>query len=294
MAVVFKRCCDPLFYIAKRQRCGSGGNAGKEHQNSLGGDWLSNHVNPEGMEEPNTGYQSPVFLHPEPRKNNDPLGIENKLQLNRADSPSEYELPLLFVENEGQFHDTILFQMRNGDNIANLSTDSIAVTRIVPIKNDDLSVDEIRANDFSLVPPDQIHSRAYTPQQMVNFSFIFEGANPNPTIKAINLLYTKVSYLIGDNRASWPLGVSAWAGVRYENLYEGVDLEITSESGNWKWRVFADDQKALAQVRLRIEGADQLRLTNDALLLSTRAGDFSFPLIDIAEEQASGHIAQAA
>lgn len=241
------------------------------------------YVNPEGMDDSTIGYQHPVYSHPKPRINNGLLEIENKLQVDKVDSPSVHDLPLLFVENEGQFHDTILFQMKDGDNTANFSTNSITVSRIMPIMNEGFSGEVLLEKDFSLAPPDQIHSRAYTPSQMVNFRFTFEGADPNPTIKAINLLDTKVSYLIGDNRASWPLGVSAWAGVRYENLYEGVDLEITSEKGNWKWRVFADGQEALAQVRLRIEGADQLQLNNEYLLFSTQAGDFNFPLIEIAE-----------
>ncbi len=54
----------------------------------------------------------------------------------------------------------------------------------------------------------------------------FVGANPQPQIETINRLDTKVSYFIGNDPEQWRAEVPVWGGVRYVDLYPGVDLEV--------------------------------------------------------------------
>jgi hypothetical protein len=65
----------------------------------------------------------------------------------------------------------------------------------------------------------------------VNIKISFPGANPNARIEPFNRLDTVVSYFIGNDPAKWHVAVPVWGGVRYVDLYPGVDLELTGENG---------------------------------------------------------------
>jgi hypothetical protein len=49
---------------------------------------------------------------------------------------------------------------------------------------------------------------------------------PHPRLEPTTRLETKVSYFLGKDPASWHADVPVWGGVRYVDLYPGVDLEI--------------------------------------------------------------------
>ena len=70
-----------------------------------------------------------------------------------------------------------------------------------------------------------------------------------------------------------------WGGVRYVDLYPGVDLEITSEGGQMVQRLAARPGADLSAVQLRVEGADAVAVDGDALRLSTAAGEVALPLL---------------
>ena len=139
-------------------------------------------------------------------------------------------------------------------------------------------------------------TRAPVAQPAVNLRLSFPGANPHPTLEPFDRRETHVSYFIGDDPAKWRADVPVWGGVRYRNLYPGLDLEITGEDGQWQWRLAPcpaqsggrSQESAVERpgVILRVEGADAVALDGDALRLSTGAGDLALPLL-LAEE-ASG------
>ena len=63
--------------------------------------------------------------------------------------------------------------------------------------------------------------------------------------------------------------VPVWGGVRYVDLYPGVDLEITSEGGQMVQRLAARPDANLSAIRLQVAGADAVTVDGDALRLST-------------------------
>ncbi len=122
-------------------------------------------------------------------------------------------------------------------------------------------------------------SAAKKPRKGVNLRLNFVGANPNPRIESFDPLDAKVSYFIGNDSTKWKSNVPTWGGVRYVGLYPGVDLEISSEKGQWVWRFITDDPAQLVKVRLRVNGHNAMRLDNDRLRFNTLIGDLTLPLI---------------
>lgn len=84
----------------------------------------------------------------------------------------------------------------------------------------------------------------------------FIGANPNARLVPFKPLDTVVSYFIGSNPEGWHPDVPAWGGVRYVELYPGVDLEITAEKGGVAQRLVAQPDAGVDMVRMHVEGAE--------------------------------------
>ena len=59
----------------------------------------------------------------------------------------------------------------------------------------------------------------------------FAGANPQPRLEAFQRLETHVSHFLGNAPTKWHADVPIWAGVRYLDLYPGMDLEVGGEQG---------------------------------------------------------------
>ena len=109
---------------------------------------------------------------------------------------------------------------------------------------------------------------------------------------------TRVSYFTGHDPVKWQAGVPVWGGVRYVDLYPGLDLEITSENGQLVQRLVRRDQVSektndsaqleaqgtvsLQDISLRVEGAESLALDDTGHLhLTTAVGEFTLPLLQV-------------
>jgi hypothetical protein len=81
-----------------------------------------------------------------------------------------------------------------------------------------------------------------------------------------------------------------WGGVRYKDLYPGIDLEITGENGRLVQRLVARPGADLSAVRLRVEGADAVELAGgEGLHLTTTVGDFTLSLLTVEGATPDGH-----
>jgi len=178
----------------------------------------------------------------------------------------------MFIQNVGQFADGARFQVRGGDKTIWLTEDGIWVTVLEkPPK-----------------PKEPLQSRKF---DAVNIKLSFPGANPHPRIEPFNRLDTVVSYFIGNDPTKWHVAVPVWGGVRYVDLYPGVDLELTGENGQVVPRLVAHPGADLSAVRLRVEGAKEVALLpspdvgrgagGEGLLLRTALGEFTLPLFQV-------------
>jgi hypothetical protein len=178
---------------------------------------------------------------------------------------------LVFIENAGQWDDGPRFQVFGGPAAAIwLSEDAIWLTVVEsPSEDARLPLDSGRTGPQ---PTDE-------PRQAANIRLSFVGANPHPRLEGFNRPETRVSFFTGDDPANWQSGVPAWGGVRYVELYPGIDLELTGEQGGLVPRLAARPGADLSVVRLRVEGADAVAVEGDALRLRTAAGDALWPLL---------------
>lgn len=170
---------------------------------------------------------------------------------------------VLFVENIGQFPSPARFQVRGEGRTIWLAEDGLWIT-------------------------------ALERSQGANLKLSFTGANPHPRLEPFNPLETQVSYFTGNDPAGWHTAAPAWGGVRYVDLYPGADLEVTGQGGRVVQRLVcrANCSFLPEAIRLRIEGAEEVTLDGQDLLLQTAAGAFSLPLLTLAA--GSGAVSTAA
>lgn len=180
-----------------------------------------------------------------------------------AQPPDSGPAPLLFIENAGQFDAEARFQVQSAQGSLWLAENALWVTILEKAGDED------------------------TARQGCNLRFTFEGAKSTPRLEPFNRLDTHLSYFIGNDPAQWRTDVAVWGGVRYLDLYPGMDLEVSGADGKLTLRWIAQEDADLDQVRLRVEGGEVTALEDDHLRLTTAAGAYSLPLIQVSNLQVS-------
>ena len=184
--------------------------------------------------------------------------------------------PVMFVENAGQWNDNARFQVWGGPAATIwLAEDAIWLTVLEP-------EDEAPEVDIAGVLP-RHRVDIPSPRRGVNVKLSFVGANRQPRMETIDPLDTTISYFYGNGPGQWRPDVPVWGGVRYVDLYPGVDLELTGEDGQLALRLAARTDGDLSAVMLRVEGVDAVTVDEDYLRLTTAAGDIAFPLLQAAK-----------
>lgn len=207
--------------------------------------------------------------------------------------------PVMFIENVGQFSKGALYQVRGSAGALWLAHDALWLT----VQGSGVTVQGSESDE----QPAQADSLPWTVQGSggevssqpalalsgydggpapepgpltpepgsVSLRLSFVGANPAPKVEAFGRLATRVSYFRGSDPAGWHANVPVWGGVRYEDVYPGIDLEMTGASNRLVVR--GGD---VARVRLRVEGADSLALDDGVLKARTVVGDVVLPLFE--------------
>ncbi len=172
-------------------------------------------------------------------------------------SPTPQNTSLLFIENVGQFAADARFQVRGTTGGALwLADDALWVTTMEH-------------------------------KQTVNLKLSFPDANPHSRLEPFDLRDTVFNYYHGNDPAHWYADVPVWGGVRYVDLYPGVDLEITGQGNQFAWRLvvrppFSSQGEGWGGgLRLSVEGSETVTVQDGYLSLTTAAGDLALPLLTI-------------
>lgn len=186
---------------------------------------------------------------------------------------------IMFIENEGQFAPEARFQLFGTEESIWLDADGWWMTVWEESTEANQAFDERVLTSF-----------AERSGKGVHLKFGFAGANPAPRIEPFDRLDTQVSYFMGNEADKWQRDVAVWRGVRYKNIYPGIDLELTSEEGQLVQRLVVTSDTDLQAVRWRIEGADEVEwlpslskrgAQGTAIRLATAVGELAVPLLDV-------------
>ena len=82
----------------------------------------------------------------------------------------------------------------------------------------------------------------------------------------------RVNYLIGNDPAQWRTSVPTFSRVRYRNVYRGIDLIYYGSQRQLEYDFVVAPGADPQSIRMRFEGAAQLRVTSDGDLVATTSG----------------------
>jgi hypothetical protein len=182
--------------------------------------------------------------------------------------------PLIVVENAGQFGDGARYQATGRGVTLWIADDALWITAMKEKQS---------SGEDSGGPAGETSG----PKKGVALKLTFPGGKTGPKIEPFGRLETKISYFRGSDPQKWNPDVPVWSGVRYVDLYPGVDLEIAGEDGILAPRFVVRDSgragaaKFFEKATLRIEGADGLGCDSETIRCSTGIGEVAFPLFGL-------------
>lgn len=211
---------------------------------------------------------------------------QQKIPLKRPYAFTGSGASLMFLENIGQFDAKARFVARGDNAVLYATEEALWFTILEPLQ----PVTSGKA--LGRTPTSRSHSPVYGPQRGVNLKLSFVGTSSYSSLEPFNRRDTKVSSFIGNDPGKWQTYVPVWGGVRYVNLYPGIDLEISSKGGKLVQRLVLhseqavrDSDAALQDVRLRVEGTEYLTLDGNRLRMATALGEFTLPLLQVVDSK---------
>jgi len=100
------------------------------------------------------------------------------------------------------------------------------------------------------------------------------GANSQPHITGLDELPGKSNYFIGDDPGKWKTDVPSYSKVRYEAVYEGIDVVYHSTEQQIEYDFVIAPGADYKQIRLSFKGSRQLKLDkNGDLIVRMKSGD---------------------
>jgi hypothetical protein len=202
-----------------------------------------------------------------------PGAIPNqRVQAQAGAEPPRPARSMLFVENADQWPAAARFQVWGSP--LGIGTTWLAEEAIWLVVSRQVDNEERARCDAPLVP-------LATCQPVYSFHALkltFPGSSRDVRIEPFDPLTTTVNYLIGNDPAQWRAAVPVWGGVRYVDLYRGVDLEISSANGKWSWRFQSRSGGDLNDIQLQIDGGNGLSMIDDNVRVFTDSGLFDLQL----------------
>lgn len=164
----------------------------------------------------------------------------------RAQAPALDGGPLVFVENRGQWPEEVDFQTRRG-----------------PFT----SWFHARGWTMALRQADGDRERG------VAVRLVFEGSRAVAPTGA-QRLPSETNYFLGNDPDRWVAGAAHFGRVRYEQLYDGIDVVVRSEGERPEYDLVVAPGADLGRVVIRCEGIDGLTVAGDgALVMANAHGD---------------------
>ncbi len=173
-----------------------------------------------------------------------------------------------FIENKGQWPSEVLFKA------------SIPGGDLYILKNKLKYVfyPEMHGGHHGAFDTDHAVARAGSEPQKSSFfhavELSFEGASADAGVKGLDAVPTRLNYFKGKDPRKWASGVRAFAKVKIENLYEGIDMILYSGPSVLKYDIEVAPGVDAAQIAIKYSGQSELRVQEGRLVIGTVHGHF--------------------
>jgi gliding motility-associated-like protein len=119
-----------------------------------------------------------------------------------------------------------------------------------------------------------------------NYSINWLGASETPNITSDEPGENYTNFFLGNDESRWTSNVKDYEGVWYENLYDHIDLHYYGFYNQLKYDLVVHPFGDVANIQIRYDDVDQLKLQKGNLVIETNAGKiveqspYSYQMID--------------
>ncbi len=158
----------------------------------------------------------------------------------------------LFIPNSGQWNDRILYKCDISSGATFIEEDGIT---------------------FSFYDDDFFHNRHEGKKDSIlhchAFKLKFLGQKKNVPVTLKDTKEGLYNYYLGADRVNWARGLKGGSQVSYQNLYDGIDLNVFAVGGRLKYEFIVQPGVDPAIIKYEIEGSSGLELSRGDLLIKT-------------------------
>ena len=168
--------------------------------------------------------------------------------------------PIEFVENQGQWGSWFTYRAATPGGDVLLEKDGFRY--VLSDQDNNYKVDFYHHGQTKIKPRLKFHV----------YKMTFEGAG-TPKITGEKPMQVYYNYFLGNDSTHWATGIHPCRDVNYDDLYNGVDMHVTSEKGSISYEFFVHPNADASQVKLKFEGQNAIRLKENNLIISTSVGE---------------------
>lgn len=167
---------------------------------------------------------------------------------------------LEFIANKGQWDGPFLYKTVTGK--ADVYLEKNCFTYVIGKPDNQDMMDAYHHGEIKTPPVLKFHA----------YKMVFENAL-TPDIVGSKEQSTYYNYFLGNKPDRWKSNIHPYLAIDYKGLYDGVDMHIASERGNLKYDFIIQPQKDASQIKLKLVGADDVKIEEGNLKIETSVGE---------------------
>lgn len=179
--------------------------------------------------------------------------------------PTHFQRAIAFVENDGQWPDSILYSASAGN-----LTIWITATAVYHTVSRNVCEAGPSGAAASNLPFDKYKKPNI---ETMSFAKKLDGANPLAKAHGSKKLAYRCNYFLGNDHAKWRTDVSSYEEITLEGVYPGTDLRFLGNEGRLEYDFILHPGIDYRQISFRYEGVTGLEISPDGnLRIGTVAG----------------------
>jgi hypothetical protein len=178
-------------------------------------------------------------------------------------------VPLNFEQNVGQTDSTVDFIARTGSATVFLTP----TTAVFSLQNSEFSPPQADQNSESgtMLTDSGLLTRHSGAGAAVHMKIV--GANPDADPTSVDRQPGIVNYFVGNDPNQWHANIPTFAGVRYDEVYPGIDLAYYGNNGQLEYDFIVSPGADPSAITLNFAGADSITIDPQGnLVVHTAAG----------------------
>jgi len=179
-----------------------------------------------------------------------------------------------FTENKGQLDSKVLYhnKLHLGDLF--LEKDRFTFNMYDPNQLDELyfkrhgkNDENLKANTIPKTTNRDDYELTGDHLRMHAYSMIFENSNPNAVITSEDRLEGFTNYIFGNESKNWATQCFSYRLINYDEIYDGIDLEIYSSFKNLKYDFIVSAGANTNDISINYEGVKSVSILENGFLL---------------------------